>query len=220
MFHMGTNLMCTSCFKNTLHQCYISISLHNTIMSHGRLAYLRIGREHIHTQTVFRIAPDVTFYPTLVFNKVSPYQSIITAMCSLIKELFSQRCFSIWCLSHHKQSAGILVNTVHQSHFWIIRIITFQILKMPGYGIYQCTVKVSTTRMHNHTCRFIYNHQVIVFIYHLKWNILRLNSCIVVRTIKHQRYYIARAYLIITLNGFIVYMNETGISSLLDTITT
>ena len=141
-------------------------------------------------------------------------------MCGLVEELFSKRGLGIGSLSHYQQSACILVDTMHQSYFRIVRIVTSQVLKMPCYSIYQCTGKVAATRMDHHTSGFIDDHQVIVFVHHIQRYILCLNRSIIMRTVQHQRNHIARTYLIITLYRFVVYVNKTSISRLLYTVAT
>ena len=58
-------------------------------MGNGRLTYLRVGRKHFHAQPIFWVTADVTFYPTLVFYKVSPNQGIIAAMGCFVEELLT-----------------------------------------------------------------------------------------------------------------------------------
>ena len=89
---------------------------------------------------------------------------------------------------------------MHQSYLRIIRVIALQILQMPGDGIHQRTVKVTTPRMHHHSRRLIDYHQVIVFIDHIQRDILRFDGRIVVWTVEHECDDISCTYLIITLD--------------------
>ena len=124
VLHVGTYLMSSTRFQNTFHQCYISETLHYLIVGYSRLAYVAANRKHRHAQTVFGVTPNITLYSSTVLCEVAPYQCVITAMSSLIKELRSQfgLCFRRLC--HDKQSAGVFIYAMHQSHLrvvWVIR---------------------------------------------------------------------------------------------------
>ena len=73
VLHVGSDLMGAPRLEDTLHQCDVTIAFKHLIMGDGRLSYLRIRREHLHPQPIFRITSDITFYPSLVLYKVSPY---------------------------------------------------------------------------------------------------------------------------------------------------
>ena len=113
MLHVGTNLMGATCFENTLNERYIAKAFEHPIMSYGILADTRVGIKHSHTQAVFRVATDVAFYSSLIFDEVSPHQSIIATMCSLIKELLAKACLSIRSLGYNEESAGIFIYTMY-----------------------------------------------------------------------------------------------------------
>ena len=140
-------------------------------------------------------------------------------MSIMIEELFSQIRLRLRRLSHHKQSTGILVDAMNQSNLRVVRIIARQITQMPGDGVNQRAVEVSTTRMHYHTSRFIDNHQIVVFITHIQWDILGFNSRIEMWAIQHQSDDIPRAHLIVAFYWTVVYKQEACIGSLLNTIT-
>ena len=95
MFHMSSDLVGTTCFQNTFHQSCIAIPFHHLVVSNGGFAYLRIRRKNFHPQTVFRVTSDISFYPSFILYYISPHQSIITPMSSLIKELLTKRCLGI-----------------------------------------------------------------------------------------------------------------------------
>ena len=91
---------------------------------------------------------------------------------------------------------------------------------MPGNCIYQCATEVTTAWVHNHSCRFVNDHQIVVFINDIKWNILWFDGCIIMRTVEHQCDHIAWTNFVVTFNRTIIHMDKTCIGSLLDTITT
>ena len=137
----------------------------------------------------------------------------------MIEELFSQVRLCLRRLSHHKQTAGILIDAMNQSYLWIVRIIARKITQMPGDGVNQRAMEVSTTRMHHHTSWLIDNHQIVVFITHIQWDILGFNSRIEMRAIQHQSDDIPRAHLVVAFYWTVVYKQEACIGSLLNTIT-
>ena len=140
-------------------------------------------------------------------------------MGGFVEELFPQRGLGIGGLCHDKQTTGILVDAMDEPHLGIIRIIALQIFQVPGNSVHQRTIEITAPRMYHHPRRFVDHHQIIVFIHHLKWDILGLDGCIIVRTVEHQGDDIARANLIITLYRTTIYMDEARISRFLDTVT-
>ena len=72
--------------------------------------------------------------------------------------------------------------------------------------------------MYYQTCRLIDNHQLVVFIDHIKWDIFWFNRRVIVRTIKHQCDDVTGPDLVIALDGGAIDLNETGVSCFLDTI--
>ena len=186
MLHVSTNLMRTSCFQHTLHQGCIAIALQHTIVRHCRFANLRIWGEDCHTQTVFGVTSNIAFDATFVLNKVAPHQSIITAMSIMLKELLSKRRLCFWCLCHNQQSTRIFIYSMNQSHLRIVGIISRQIPQMPSNRMNQGTMEVAAPRMNHHSGRLIDDHQFIIFIAHIKGNILWFYRCIKMRAIQHQ----------------------------------
>ena len=140
-------------------------------------------------------------------------------MGGLVEELLTERCLGIRRFCHYQQATGILIDSVNQAHLWVIGVVTLQVFQVPGDGIYKCATEIATPGMNHHTCRLIDHHQVVIFIHHLQRDILWFDGGIIMRTIEHQCDHIARTYLIITFYGFVVNMDETSISSLLNAIT-
>ena len=113
MLHVGTNLMSATCFENTLYERYIAKTFEHPIMSYGIFAYTRVGIKHSHTQAVFRVATDVALYSSLIFDEVSPHQSIIATMCGFIEELLTKARLSIRSFGNNEETAGIFINTMY-----------------------------------------------------------------------------------------------------------
>ena len=90
---------------------------------------------------------------------------------------------------------------------------------MPGYRLNQGSMKVARTRMHHHTCFLVDHHQLIVFINHIDSDFFRFDTRFMTRTVEHQSNQIIRAHLIVALYRFTIDMDESGISSLLNTVT-
>jgi hypothetical protein len=94
------------------HVIYLVInSSHTPTLS--LLANTRVGVKHSHTQAVFRVATDVAFYSALIFDEVSPHQSIIATMCGFIEELLAKACLSIRSLGNNEESACIFIYTMY-----------------------------------------------------------------------------------------------------------
>ena len=77
-------------------------------------------------------------------------------------------------------------------------------------------MKVARTWMHHHTGFLVNHHQLVVFINHIDSDFFRFDTRFMPRTVEHQ---IIRAHLIVALYRFTIDMDESGISSLLNTVT-
>ena len=140
-------------------------------------------------------------------------------MCCLVEELCSQFGLGIGRLGDDQQSAGILVYTVNQSDTRVVRVVRRQVTQVPGNGIHQRTMEISHTWMHHQPSGFIDDHELVVLIYHIKRNVFGLNSCIVVRTIHHERHHIAWANLVVTFDGTVVDVDEASLRCFLYAVT-
>ena len=89
---------------------------------------------------------------------------------------------------------------------------------MPGDGVDQSAVEVAASGMHHHACRFVDDHQLVVLIDHVEWNLLWLDGGVEMGTVEHQRDDVARSHLVVALHRFLVYMHKTGIGCLLDAV--
>ena len=187
-------------------------------MGDGGFADVTSCWEHSHALAVFGVAAYITFYAPGVFRKVAPHQSLIAAVGIVVEELCAQLRLGFWCLGNNKQSAGVFINTMYQTHAGIIGVVTGQIAQVPRNGVDQGTVEITHAWMYYQSCGFINHHQLVVFIDDIQWNILRFNSRIIVWTVKHQRDDIARTNLIVTLDRCAVDLDESGIGSFLDAV--
>ena len=137
----------------------------------------------------------------------------------MIEELHTKLRLRLGRLRYDKQTAGVLVNTVYQSHTGIIRVIGRQVTQMPGDGIDQRSVEVTHAGMDNEAGGFVDNHQLVVLIDHIQRDVLGFDGGVIVRTVEHQRDNIAGTHLIVALDGTLVDVDKAGIGSLLDTVT-
>ena len=215
MLHVGPYLMGSACLEDALHEGNIPETFKHPIMGDGGFTHFAVWRKHCHAKPIAWIAPDVTLYASLVFCEIGPHQGVIAAVSGFVEELQTQLSLGFGCLRHHQQSACIFIYTVNQPHFWVISVERRHVAQMPSHSIDERSVEVSRTRMHHHTRRFIDNHQRFVFVHHVKWYLFGLDSCVVVRTIKHQRNHIARSHLVIALYRTLVYMHKARIGCLL-----
>ena len=214
VFHMHPDLVCTACLKITLYQRDIAQTFEHTIMGNGIFTNTLIGR-HTHLQPVTRVACNVTDYSAAFILWITPHNRIIGAFCSLLEELHSQMSLCIGCLCHNKQTRGVLVNTVHKANLWIVGVKCRVVLQMPRNSIDECSVRVATAGMHHKTGRFVYYHEVIVLIYHVKGYILGHDGVVVCRCVVSDYNLIEWLYLIVALDNLAVDRNGAGIGSLL-----
>ena len=133
----------------------------------------------------------------------------------VVEELLAQARLSLGCLGYHQQSAGVLVYAVHQSYLRVVGIVCGQMAQVPCDGMYQRTVEIAAARMYHHACGFVDDHQVVVFVAYVEWNILRHDGRIVVRAVEHQCHHIAGTHLIVALHRTLVDMNKTCVGRLL-----
>ena len=139
-------------------------------------------------------------------------------MRRLVEELSAQSRLRIRRLRNDKQSARVLVNSVYQPHFRIVRIESRHILQMPGYGIDQRTVEIACTGMDDKPCRLVDDHQHVVFVDNIQRYVLGFYGIVVLRTVEHQRDDILRAHLVAALHRCTVHMDKSGIGRLLNAV--
>ena len=218
VLHVGTYLMCAARFEYTLHESSVAEALQYLVMSDSRLADARFRVKHFHAQSVFRVASDVAFYAPLVFDEVSPNECVVGAVSRLVEELFAQSRFCFRCLRHDEQTTRVFVNAMHQSHFWVVSVEGWYVTHVPGHSIDQCAGEVSCTRMHHHACRFVDNHQIVVFIDDVKRNILRHDAGVVLRMVEHERDDISRPHLVVALDSLSRHADAPSVGSSLNTV--
>ena len=121
-------------------------------------------------------------------------------------------------LSDYEQPRGIFVDTMNKSNMNIVGIV-IGIFQMPSDGIDKCTTPIPMPWMHHQTSRFIHNNHSIIFIDHIKWDVLRNDFVLITRTIQHQSNDIKRLYLIAALNRFPIGHDIASICRFLNTVT-
>ena len=141
-------------------------------------------------------------------------------MGCLIEELLTQCRFSIRCFRNHQEPTRILIYSMYQPNFWVIRVKGRHIFQMPSNSINQCTMKITCSWMYNKTRGLIDNHQNVVFIDNIQRYILSFYRIVMLRAVEHQGNNILWTHLIITFHWRIIHMDIARIGSLLNTITT
>ena len=170
-------------------------------MCDGRLARIRAWGEDCHAQPVLWVTPNVALYASLVLHEVAPHQGIVTAMRIVAEELLAQIRLGLWCLCDDQQSCCVFVNAVHQSHLRVVGVVGRQVAQMPGNGMNERAMEIAASGMHHHACRLIDDHQLVVFIAHIKGNILGHDGGVEVGTVEHQGDNIAGTHLIVAFHG-------------------
>lgn len=220
MFHVGTYLMSATGLQNTFNKRYVTEPLKYPVVGHGTFAYSGIRRKDCHPKPVMRVAGYISFYAALILSEVAPNQGVIATVCRLIEELQSQSGLRFRSLCNHKQSAGILVNTVDKTDFRVIWVERLHVAQVPSYGVDERSVEISRAGMDNQSCGFVYDHYVAVLIYYIKRYIFCRYCIIMTWAVEHQSYDIVRANLIAALHRTVVDMNESCVGSLLNAVAT
>ena len=187
-------------------------------MCYRRFAYTAFRREHSHTETVFRVTPYIAFYASLILSGISPYQGIVSTGSGFIEELQPKTRLGFGGLGYHKQSAGIFINAVYQSHFRIINIKVRIVFQMPSHGIDQSAIEITAPRMHHHASRLVDNHQAVVFIHHIQGDIFCFYSGIERRMVQPYGHNVQRFDPITTFHRPVIDLYETSLCRLLDSV--
>ena len=102
MLHVSADLVRSSSFEHTFHECDITKAFQHTIVRHRRFANATIHWEDCHLHTIFRIAPDVSFDASFVGLDIAPHQSAIFATRGLVEELRTEVCLRLWRFRHYE----------------------------------------------------------------------------------------------------------------------
>ncbi len=189
--------------------------LYYFIMRDCMLAIFAVRRKNIHTKPILQRSPNIACYCSLCRNRRAPYDSYIFPLSSLIKKLFAKMCLCIRGLGYDKETGRILVYSVHKPKPWVIYIIAFGISEMPCKGVDKRTAIIPMPRMHDKPSRLIHNHNCIILIDHIQWDILRDNLKIVSGTVHHHAHHIQRLHTVVGFYWLSIYEHTACISSLL-----
>ena len=89
---------------------------------------------------------------------------------------------------------------------------------MPGYGVDQCAVEVAHSWVYHQSSRFVDDHQLVILVDHVQWDVLWFYCRIIVRTVQHQGDDVAWTYLVVALDRRTVNLYESCVGSLLDAV--
>ena len=184
-------------------------------MGHGWLARLRVGREDGHAQTVAHVAGDISLYAPFFLHKVGPDERDVATMGCLVEELLAEQCLGFRCLGHHQQTAGVLVDTMNQSHLGVVRVKGRHVAHVPCHGIDERAVEVASSRMHHHARRLVDDHQLVVLIHDVKRNVLRHDARVVLRLVEHQGNHVLGTYLVVALYRRAIDVDGSSVGGLL-----
>ena len=139
------------------------------------LSIFTIGK-NTHHLTVFKTSSYMPFNDAGVFLKISPNQSDIFPLDSMIVKLLSQFCLRQFIFTHEQNTRSIFVDAVSQNGC-DIRILGSFVLQMKFQCVEQGSCKISIGRMHYHTGSFIYHNDVVILIHNIDWNIFWYYFC-------------------------------------------
>ena len=156
----------------------------------------------------------------LVVSKRSPDECIIFALRSVVEELLAKTCLGIRRFGNNQKTTGILIYTMNQTDCRVIGVKTFVIAQMPSKSIDKRPTIITTTGMHDKTCRFVNDEQSIILVNNIKRQILRNDFPITLRMVKNKRNDVACLNLIIALDWLVVCSYASCLGCLLYAVTT
>ena len=218
VLHMSTYLVCASCFQSAFHQGYRAKALKYSPVCDGMLAHFASFGEYRHAQSVFRVAPDVAYYCALVLWEWSPNQCVVQTSRGMIEELLAKRGLGFGCLGNDEKSAGVFVDTVHESYLGVVRVIARVVFQMPCQCVDQGAAKVTTSGMHHHAGWLVDEQQLVVFVYNIQGNLLRYYFPIAFWAVEHQCDDVSGLNLVVALYGFAIGLDVSCLGCLLDAI--
>src|SRR4030095_4788193 len=114
MFHMNTDLVCTTSLEFALYQRHITETFQYFIMGNCILAVFTfgIGIKDLSESLMSSYMRD---HGSAFFGNIPPNQSDIMAMNSMIKKFFCQAANCFFSFSKHHQSTRVFINAMHKS---------------------------------------------------------------------------------------------------------
>src|SRR5574344_1445013 len=158
VFHVGSDLVGSACFKPAFQQGYIPQSFEHPIVGHSWFTTAPV-RENGHLLTVSGITADVAFHRTRVMIELSPSQCFIETLRCFMEKLPTKKSLGCRVYGHHQQTRSVFINAVDQPWPWIIDRKHRVVSEMPGQAIDQGAGKIAMSRMHHHAGWFVYDQQ-------------------------------------------------------------
>ena len=134
MFHVNTNLMGTSRFKNAFYKSDIAQTLQNPVMGHGMLSLIIGQNGHLHA--VSGIPANVSGDGSLVLFNGSPHQGTVASFGGFVEELHTKVGFGIWCFGYDEQSGSVFIDAMNQTDVRVVGIVVGIIFHVPGDGVH------------------------------------------------------------------------------------
>ena len=108
MCHMDTDLMCSSCFKTTLHIGILPESLENLAVGHSLLPVA----SHSHTLPILGIPSQGSIYSEFIFRNVVVQNGKIAPHDTVLLKLGCDAVMGCVVLADYHASGGVSVNPV------------------------------------------------------------------------------------------------------------
>ena len=112
------------------------------------------------------------------------------------------------CLGHDEQAAGVLVYAVNQPYLRTVDVVLREVFEVPGYGIQHGAVPIAESRVDDHACRLVYDHEVVVFIHDVERYVFGGDFVLVERAVEHDLYDIVGLDLVGAFDGTAVDHDE------------
>ena len=167
---MYTNLVCTSGLELKCHICVAVISFDDSIMRDCFTSALH----DCHFFSIRFVAGNRLIHRSgIIFDRTN-HNRFIAAIRRMRRNLSCQALMCGVIFRHNEQTAGILINTMHNARSMFTVNARKTVTTVVHQCIYQRAVPVAGRRMHNHAAWLVDHHNICILINNIQRNILRL----------------------------------------------
>ena len=216
--HVDAYLMGAPRLEAAFHQGDVSETFQYPIVRDGWLAHLALRREAGHPQAILWVASDVALDATFVLRETSPHERIILSSGSLDEELVAQVSLGLGRLGDDEQAARILVDAVDESHVGIIGVKVWVVAQVPCQRIDQRAAVVAASRVYHQSGWLIDDHQLVIFVGDVEWDILGHNLPVALGAFEHEGHHLEWLHLVVALHRPSVHADASCLGRLLNAV--
>lgn len=216
--HVYTNLVGSSGLQTTFDQRDIREPLQYTPMGDCLFGIgILFGVEDGIACSIAWVSIQCTNNRARLFVERTPDECIIGSFGGVLEELMCQMGFRFGRFCYEEQTTGVFVDTVNESDVGIVDIERTG-LKIKLQRIEQGVLVVAMSRVDNHSGRFVDQHQVVVFIDDVEWNILGVDGIVVWLVVEQHLDDVTGANFLVGSHGLAIDPHVAGIRSRLDAV--